>query len=147
MPSAANGIWPTRCPSGPGVYIFRDAQGNPLYVGTSRNLRARVRQYFLASETRSRMGEMVGLAERVDPIECAHALEAQVRELRLIAVHKPRYNRRSKIPERSVWLKLTAEPFPRLSIVRAGSAPTGRPAPIWAARAPSPGRAAARRHP
>ena len=61
---------------------------------------------------------MVGLAERVDPIVCAHALEAQVRELRLIAAHKPRYNRRSKFPERSVWLKLTVEPFPRLSIVR-----------------------------
>jgi DNA polymerase III subunit epsilon len=105
-------------PSGPGVYVFRDARGTPLYVGTSRNLRNRVRQYFVASETRSRMGEMVGLAERVDPIECAHPLEAQVRELRLIAGHKPRYNRRSKYPERSVWLKLTVEAFPRLSIVR-----------------------------
>jgi DNA polymerase III subunit epsilon len=105
-------------PTGPGVYIFRDAQGRPLYVGTSRNVRARVRQYFVASETRSRMGEMVGLAERVDPIACAHPLEAHVRELRLIAAHKPRYNRRSKFPERAVWLKLTVEPFPRLSIVR-----------------------------
>ncbi len=100
------------------MYIFRDAQGRPLYVGTSRNLRTRVRQYFVASETRSRMGEMIGLAERVDPIPCAHSLEAQVRELRLIAAHKPRYNRRSKFPERSVWLKLTVEPFPRLSVVR-----------------------------
>jgi DNA polymerase III subunit epsilon len=106
-------------PTGPGVYIFRDASGTALYVGTSRHLRTRVRQYFVASETRSRMGEMIGLAERVDPIECAHALEAQVRELRLIAAHKPRYNRRSKFPERAVWLKLTPEVFPRLSIVRA----------------------------
>jgi len=106
-------------PTGPGVYVFRDAQGTPLYVGTSRNLRVRVRQYFVASETRSRMGEMVGLAERVDPIECAHPLEAQVRELRLIAAYKPRYNRRSKFPERAVWLKLTNEPFPRLSVVHA----------------------------
>ena len=62
---------------------------------------------------------MVGLAERVDPIECAHPLEAQVRELRLIAAYKPRYNRRSKFPERAVWLKLTNEPFPRLSVVHA----------------------------
>ncbi len=106
-------------PTGPGVYVFRDGRGQPLYVGTSRNLRSRVRQYFVASEMRTRMGEMVALAERVDPIPCAHALEAQVRELRLIAAHKPRYNRRSKYPERSVWLKLTAEAFPRLSVVRA----------------------------
>jgi DNA polymerase III subunit epsilon len=104
-------------PSRPGVYVFRDAQGQPLYVGTSRDLRARVRQYFVASETRTRMGEMIGLAERVDPIECAHPLEAQVRELRLIAANKPRYNRRSKFPERAMWLKLTDEAFPRLSIV------------------------------
>jgi DNA polymerase III subunit epsilon len=109
-------------PTGPGVYIFRDASGRPLYVGTSRNLRSRVRNYFVSSETRSRMGEMVGLAERVDPIECAHALEAQVRELRLIAAYKPRYNRRSKFPEKAVWLKLTVEPFPRLSIVHAVAA-------------------------
>jgi DNA polymerase-3 subunit epsilon len=105
-------------PHAPGVYVFRDARGNPLYVGTSRDLRSRVRQYFVASETRSRMGEMVALAERVDPIVCAHPLEAQVRELRLIAEHRPRYNRRSKFPERSVWLRLTDERFPRLSIVR-----------------------------
>jgi DNA polymerase-3 subunit epsilon len=105
-------------PAAPGVYVFRDGRGEPLYVGTSRNIRSRVRQYFVSSETRSRMGEMVGLAERVDPIECAHALEAQVRELRLIAAHKPRYNRRSKYPERAVWLKLTAEAYPRLSVVR-----------------------------
>jgi DNA polymerase-3 subunit epsilon len=105
-------------PNGPGVYVFRDASGVPLYVGTSRNLRTRVRQYFVASEMRTRMGEMVALADRVDPIPCAHALDAQVRELRLIAAHKPRYNRRSKYPERSVWLKLTAEAYPRLSVVR-----------------------------
>ena len=105
-------------PALPGVYIFRDEGGTPLYVGTSSNLRARVRQYFLASEPRTRIGEMVALAERVDPIPCAHALDAQVRELRLIAAHKPRYNRRSKYPERSVWLKLTDEVFPRLSVVR-----------------------------
>jgi DNA polymerase-3 subunit epsilon len=105
-------------PSAPGVYLFRDAQGRPLYVGKSRDIRARVRSYFTAGETRSRMAEMVGLAERVDAVVCAHDLEGQVRELRLIAEHKPRYNRRSRFPERAVWIKLTHEPFPRLSLVR-----------------------------
>jgi DNA polymerase-3 subunit epsilon len=105
-------------PDGPGVYIFRDGQGRPLYIGRSRHLRARVRQYFVASEPRTRMAEMVGIAERVDAIACAHPLEAEVRELRLIAEHKPRYNRRSRFPERASWLKLTNEPFPRLAIVR-----------------------------
>ena len=105
-------------PEGPGVYTFRDSRGRPLYIGRSRNVRSRVRQYFVASEPRARMAEMVGIAERVDAIACAHPLEAEVRELRLIAEHKPRYNRRSRFPEKALWLKLTVEPYPRLAVVR-----------------------------
>lgn len=105
-------------PHAPGVYLFRDDSARVLYVGTSRDLRSRVRSYFTASETRSRMGEMVGIASRVDGIECATALEAEVRELRLIAEHKPRYNRRSRFPEKVHFIKLTREPWPRLSLVR-----------------------------
>ena len=105
-------------PTSPGVYVFRDATGRPLLVGTSKDIRTRVRHYFVASEQRSRMAEMVALADRVDAIVCAHVLEAEVRELRMIAEHKPPYNRRSRFPERGTWLKLTAEPFPRLSLVR-----------------------------
>ncbi|HET7389003.1 MAG TPA: DEDD exonuclease domain-containing protein [Nocardioidaceae bacterium] len=105
-------------PHAPGVYLFRDQRDRVLYVGTSKDLRSRVRTYFTASETRSRMGEMVALTASVTGIECATALEAQVRELRLIARHKPPYNRRSRFPERLHWIKLTAEPWPRLSLVR-----------------------------
>ncbi|MGH8971090.1 MAG: DEDD exonuclease domain-containing protein, partial [Actinomycetes bacterium] len=104
-------------PHAPGVYLFADEHGEVLYVGRSKDLRSRVRTYFTASETRGRMAEMVGLAETVTPIECATPLEAEVRELRLIAAHKPRYNRRSRFPERARWLKLTVEAFPRLSAV------------------------------
>lgn len=105
-------------PHQPGVYLFRDGRGEVLYVGTSRDLRSRVRTYFTASETRSRMGEMVGLADSVTGIVCATPLEASVRELRLIAQHKPRYNRRSRHPEKAHFIKLTSEPWPRLSMVR-----------------------------
>jgi DNA polymerase-3 subunit epsilon len=107
-----------KLPHAPGVYLFRDSQHRVLYVGTSKDLRARVRTYFTAAETRSRMGEMVGLAESVTGIECATPLEAAVRELRLIKQHKPRYNRRSRHPERGTWVKLTVEPWPRLSMVK-----------------------------
>ncbi|MGY1624103.1 DEDD exonuclease domain-containing protein [Geodermatophilus sp. SYSU D00965] len=105
-------------PTGPGVYVFRGPRDEPLYVGTSNDLRSRVRSYFTAAEQRSRITEMVALARRVDAIPCAHDLEAAVRELRLIAEHKPRYNRRSRFPERALWVRLTDEPFPRLSVVR-----------------------------
>ncbi|WP_214413775.1 DEDD exonuclease domain-containing protein [Sphaerisporangium fuscum] len=108
----------TGIPSAPGVYVFEDERGEALYVGKSGDLRQRVRSYFTASETRPRIREMIGIAERVRPIVCATGLEAEVRELRLIGATKPRYNRRSRFPEKVVWLKLTDEPFPRLSIVR-----------------------------
>lgn len=105
-------------PTGPGVYLFVGPAQEVLYVGTSVNVRARVRSYFTAAESRSRMREMVGLAVRVDVVECPTAVEAQVRELRLIARHAPRYNRRSRRSDRAPWVKLTVEPFPRLSVVR-----------------------------
>jgi DNA polymerase III subunit epsilon len=105
-------------PHVPGVYVFRAADERPLYVGTSKDIGTRVRSYFTASEKRARISEMLGAAARVEAVECAHSLEAEVRELRLIAAHSPPYNRRSKYPERVVWLKLTAEAYPRLSVVR-----------------------------
>ncbi|GGP15009.1 DEDD exonuclease domain-containing protein [Nonomuraea glycinis] len=105
-------------PHSPGVYLFEDERGEVLYIGKSTNLRNRVRSYFTAGETRPRIREMIGIAERVRHIVCSTALEAEVRELRLIGGAKPRYNRKSRFPEKVVWLKLTDEPFPRLSIVR-----------------------------
>ncbi len=104
-------------PSAPGVYLFRGPRDEVLYVGTSGDLRKRVRSYFTAGERRSRVRDMVALAERVDTVVCAHALEASVRELRLIAAHQPRYNRRSRRPHRGWWIAPTAETFPRLSVV------------------------------
>ena len=105
-------------PGGPGVYIFRDREGIPLYVGTSNSLRSRVRSYFTASEQRKRILDMLNLAESITTIPCATAVEAQVRELRLINEHQPTYNHRSRRQDHAVWLTLTDEAFPRLSIVR-----------------------------
>ncbi len=105
-------------PQSPGVYLFRGPNEEVLYVGTAVNLRRRVRQYFTGSESRGRIREMVALAERVDAVECGHALEAEIRELRLLAAHRPRYNRRSKNPRKSWWIAMTDEAFPRLSVVR-----------------------------
>lgn len=118
-------------PAAPGVYIFRDAKGDPLYVGTSKNLRARVRTYFTAGETRKRIREMISITASIDYIITPTALEAQVRELRLIQGAQPRYNRRSRFPERVAWLKLTDENFPRLTISKGAPLdPSGTIGPI-----------------
>jgi DNA polymerase-3 subunit epsilon len=106
-------------PHAPGVYLFRGVDGRVLYVGTSGDVATRVKTYFTSGEKRARIKEMLAAADRVEAVECAHALEAQVRELRLIHAHSPPYNRRSKHPQRVWWLRLTVEPYPRLSLVRA----------------------------
>jgi DNA polymerase-3 subunit epsilon len=105
-------------PDTPGVYLFRGPAAEVLYVGTAVNLHRRVNQYFNGADPRTRIKEMVALAQSIDHVECAHALEAGVRELRLLAAHAPPYNRRSKFPHRWWWLTLTEEPFPRWTVVR-----------------------------
>lgn len=109
-------------PQCPGAYFFQDQAGKTLYVGTSTNIRKRVRTYFTASEKRARMSEMIAAAQSVQAVPCATTLEAAIRELRLIAEHQPPYNRRSKFPERQGWLKLTDEFAPRISQVRSTTA-------------------------
>jgi len=105
-------------PRRPGVYLFRGPGGEVLYVGTAINLRRRVSQYFNGSDQRSRIKEMVTLASTVEHVECAHALEAGVRELRMLSAHAPPYNRRSRFPQRWWWLVLSDEAFPRFSPAR-----------------------------
>ena len=105
-------------PRGPGVYIFKDENESPLYVGVSNDVATRVRSYFSGAERRSRMRNMINATHAIDAIECAHDLEARVRELQLIGATKPPYNRRSKYPERLTWIRLTSEPYPRLSLSR-----------------------------
>ncbi|UGT45969.1 DEDD exonuclease domain-containing protein [Nocardia yamanashiensis] len=114
----AKRVLATDLPATPGVYLFRGPSDEVLYIGTAVNLRRRVRNYFTGSDTRPRMREMVQLATRVDHVECAHGLEAGVRELRLLLAHTPPYNRRSKFPQRAWWLTLTDEPFPRFTVSR-----------------------------
>jgi DNA polymerase-3 subunit epsilon len=107
----------TDLPRGPGVYLFRDRHRNVIYVGKATNLRARVRQYFYG-DTRRTIGNLMRELDSIDHITCHTPLEAEITELRLIHAHHPRYNRRSRAPKSSHWVKLTDESFPRLSVVR-----------------------------
>jgi DNA polymerase-3 subunit epsilon len=106
-------------PRRPGVYIFRDAGGRPLYVGKAVDLRRRVRSYF-TGEGRRKIGPLLRELAAIDHIETGGELEAAVLEVRLIHDLKPRFNRQLKRWRRYAYLKLTLdERFPRLSVVRA----------------------------
>ena len=104
-------------PRRPGVYSFVDRDGAIIYVGKAKNLRTRVKSYFYGDDRKS-VAQMLRDLDRIDHQVCATELEAEVRELRLIGEHRPRYNRRSRPAKSPHWVKLTVERFPRLSMVR-----------------------------
>jgi DNA polymerase-3 subunit epsilon len=105
-------------PRAPGVYIFRDAGGRPLYVGKAVDLRRRVRSYFTGDDRR-KVGQLLRETQAIDGIVCSGELEASVLEVRLIHQLAPRFNRQAKHWRTYAYLKLTLnERFPRLSVVR-----------------------------
>jgi DNA polymerase-3 subunit epsilon len=104
-------------PAAPGVYRFCSAAGEVLYVGKATDLRARVRQYF-GTDTRRRIAELVAESVRVEHTLTPTAVEAEVVEARLIRAHRPRFNARGKRIRTPVWVALTTDAFPRLSVTR-----------------------------
>ena len=106
-----------RLPRRPGVYLFRDRDDNVIYVGKAKNLRVRVRSYFYGDNRRS-VAQMLRDLTDIEFRVCSTELEAEITELRLIHHHVPRLNRRSRPPKSPQFVKLTAERYPRLSIVR-----------------------------
>ncbi len=109
-----------------GVYRFLDERDVVLYVGKATDLRARLRTYF-GQDSRRRTADLVRETVTVRWQPTATLLEAEVLEVRELHAHRPRYNRRSTTPERAVYVAITREPFPRLSIV-AAPGPTHRAA-------------------
>lgn len=104
-------------PAKPGVYMFRNASGEVIYIGKAKDLRSRVRAYFYG-DRRRRVDQMLRELTAIEHRVCATELDAAVTEIRLIHARQPRFNRRSRQPKTTHWLRLTDEPFPRLAIVR-----------------------------
>jgi DNA polymerase-3 subunit epsilon len=109
----------SRLPRAAGVYLFRDRAGRPLYVGKATDLRSRVRSYF-SSDDRRKIGALLRETHAIDHVRCSSSLEATALEARLIGRLLPRYNRHGTRWKQAAYLKLTAEPFPRLSVTRSG---------------------------
>ena len=109
--------WVASLPRSPGVYVFRDTGGRALYVGKAVDLRRRVRQYF-GQDDRRKVPQLLREAASLDHVVCAHELEASVLEVRLIHELAPRFNRQGTRWRRYRWVRLTAEAWPRLSVVR-----------------------------
>jgi DNA polymerase III epsilon subunit family exonuclease len=92
-------------PQQPGVYLFRDAHDQVLYVGRARDLRARLRSYFRSERQRPAVEAALGALERVEWRILGSEVEAALEELQLIRALRPPANARSARPDRYVYLR------------------------------------------
>jgi DNA polymerase III subunit epsilon len=92
-------------PTRPGVYLFLGRQGQVLYVGRARDLRARLRSYFRSERQRPAVEAALAAAESIEWRVTGSELEAALEELRLIRELRPPGNARVSRPERQVWLR------------------------------------------
>ncbi len=106
-------------PDQPGVYLFKDARGEFLYVGKAVSLRKRVASYFRpASALGPRLAKMVRAVADIDVRRTSSEAEALLLEAQLIKDHQPRYNVAFRDDKTYPMLKVTREPFPRLLVTR-----------------------------
>jgi len=92
-------------PSRPGVYLFRGAGDQVLYVGRARELRARLRSYFRTDRQRPAVEAAIAAAERIEWRVLGSELEAALEELRLLRELRPPANARGSRPDRYLYLK------------------------------------------
>ncbi len=107
-------------PASPGVYLYKNAQGEVIYVGKAKNLRSRVSSYFHEGRWEdAKTGTLVREAVDVDYIVVANNKEALALENHLIKQKKPRFNILLRDDKTYPYVKLTlAEPFPRVYVTR-----------------------------
>ena len=106
-------------PDAPGVYLFRDAEGEVIYVGKAISLRKRAPAHFKGEPDRwMPISSNTHEVASVDYIETRTEIEALFLEANLIKRYQPRHNVRLKDDKRYPFIKLTKESFPRISVVR-----------------------------
>ena len=107
-------------PDRPGVYLYKDAKGQTIYIGKAASLRGRVRSYFQESRARDPKTEaLVGQIRDLEYIVTGNELEAMILEATLVKKHRPRYNIILRDDKHYPFLKLTTnEEFPRLVVAR-----------------------------
>jgi excinuclease ABC subunit C len=107
-------------PRHPGVYLFRDAAGELIYVGKAKSLRERVRSYFRVEAGQDpRLRRLVADIESVETILAGSEAEALLLESTLVREHTPRYNLQLRDDKSHPYVKVTVqEPFPRVLVTR-----------------------------
>lgn len=105
-------------PDGPGVYLFRDADGRPLYIGKAKSLRKRTANYF-GNDLQPRTQLMVDSAAELDWIVTDSEVAALMLEYSLVQEHQPIFNVRLKDDKSFPYLAITRnEEWPRARVMR-----------------------------
>jgi len=108
-----------KLPTRPGVYLFKDATGDVVYVGKAGSLRPRVRSYFSVSVQSPKTVEMMRHVVSLETIVVGTEAEALILEANLIKEYKPRFNIQLRDDKRYPYIKVTTvEPFPRVFVTR-----------------------------
>jgi excinuclease ABC subunit C len=107
-------------PTQPGVYLYKNADGEVIYVGKANNLRSRVRSYLLeASQANAKTGSLMREAVDIEYILVANQHEALALENNLIKQRKPRFNILLRDDKTYPYVKLTlADRFPKVFVTR-----------------------------
>src|SRR5579863_9331991 len=107
-------------PTEPGVYLYKNAEGDVIYVGKAKNLRSRVASYFHEGRWEdAKTGTLVREAVDVDYIVVANNKEALALENHLIKQKKPRFNILLRDDKTYPYVKLTlGERYPRVYVTR-----------------------------
>ncbi len=105
-------------PDAPGVYIFRDVEGRPLYVGKAKSLRKRTANYF-ATDLAPRTRAMVDAADDLEWIVTDSEVAALMLEYSLVQEYQPQFNVRLKDDKSFPYLAITRyEEWPRAMVMR-----------------------------
>lgn len=106
-------------PPSPGVYQFKGADGRVIYVGKAKNLRARVRSYFLAGRVEdAKTGSLLREAVDLDTVVVDTEAEALALENSLIKQLQPRFNVLLRDDKTYPYIRLTRERWPRVFVTR-----------------------------
>jgi len=107
-------------PTGPGIYLMKDAGGNVIYVGKAKSLRNRAGSYFSKEAANdARIRDWIGFIKDIDFIETADAIAAMFTEARMIKDLRPKFNKDLKDDKTFPYLQIrTREEFPRVEITR-----------------------------
>jgi excinuclease ABC subunit C len=107
-------------PTGPGIYLMKDARGRVIYVGKAKNLRSRASSYFhkTASGDR-RICDWIGEVADIEFLAADSEVDALLMEARLVKDIQPKYNRDLKDDKSFPYLQITTgEDFPRVNFTR-----------------------------